>query len=636
MILKLKLAFVLLFMGTCSSNAVNLTCQYITKNPGELQYIADYPYVCNLIDESFALDSEVSAVFGVHIGAKLDIDVTVLSIDGKDFFKIPDLSEKFTEIVYITIRNTPLSYLKNEHLTPYATKLKFLIIRSSRLEIVEQNLFAGMKVLKTLDLQQNQIFYIHPDVFTGISFEYLLLSNNECEVAGNDIGNYVNNMGGGLQQFITKVKNSTCGTLSTEAFASKYLSKRAAFDSEINTLFEIVNIQAEEINCLQKRFDSVNSSLANVTDLYYTVEEANFNLESKISTLNYSNEECKQNYEAANSTISTLESEIESLTTNNDDCQQDFENANLTISLLESDITALNSSNKECKLNYENANTTIVNLESDISKLNSSNEECKSNYTNLNQNFTSLQMYAAQLEAKVEELDVIAENCRDVNGTCRFTNGTDGYTCIARDFTIISPNVTEINWWGTHNPETLNNTNVLAMMIRNMNVHYMPSNIGTTFVNIEVLAVQDCGLEKLSKSDFANMNAIIVLEIILNNISSIDSGVFDSIPSLETLNLSENNIKSLPSKIFTKLSQLISLSLDKNQLTSIKADFISTTNSIKYFSATYNQLTKVESSFVWALKNAKVIDFTGNGCDQKFNATTGSFITYYSKIVSKC
>ena len=87
--------------------------------------------------------------------------------------------------------------------------------------------------------------------------------------------------------------------------------------------------------------------------------------------------------------------------------------------------------------------------------------------------------------------------------------------------------------------------------------------------------------------------------------------------------------------VFAQLTAMKKIILNKNQLTAIRADNVPTKNIIEYFSATGNQLSKVESSLVWKLKDATLIDFTGNGCNYKFEAPD-KFINFYSTILTKC
>ncbi|KAL7015160.1 hypothetical protein ACKWTF_016311 [Chironomus riparius] len=654
-----QLAYIFLLMGTCFGDLVNMTCEFVVINPGTLPYISGSHYGCNLIDESFSFDSEPSEVIGEHEDGLQNTEVDVLSIIGKEFYKLPDLSATFSEIVYLTIRGTPLSYLENEHLVPYADKLVYLVVRSSALEIIGKNLLSGLALLKSLDLRDNKIFYIHPEVFGSLIFNSLLFDGNECKSSGVDVGHFEISQST-LPEFITKVKSSSCGSLDPETFVSKFGSTKV----EILTSMQALITQAKQIQDLQNTFDSFNTSLANVTDLYTNASLTISTLESEISALNISNEEYKSKYEFANLTLFTLNLTLSNLNVINEELLSNYENASSTITNLESQITTLNASNEDCKSNYEsanttmftlnliisnlsasygelvlnceNANSTILTLESTIMKLNTTNEQCKLKYDNLNQSFNALQLHADELELQIEDLDVKVEKCLDVNGTCRFTNGTNGYTCIAHNITITNLTDTEIVWTGTHNPNTFKDQNVHALILRDLDIQYMPNTIGSTFADIKTIIVRNCGLKRLSSSDFKDLDVLATLEITFNNIETFDLEAFDSLASLETLNLSENKIKSLPSKIFAMLPNLRSLSLDQNELTSIKADYIATSNSIKYFSATNNLISKVESSFVWKLRSATVVNFSGNGCNQIFNSTIGSYITFYSAILSKC
>ncbi|KAL7015161.1 hypothetical protein ACKWTF_016312 [Chironomus riparius] len=286
-------------------------------------------------------------------------------------------------------------------------------------------------------------------------------------------------------------------------------------------------------------------------------------------------------------------------------------------------------------VNYDDAHKVISTLNDEINKLTDENIECKSHLSSLGTERDEAKTQAETLKTEIEELEQLAEKCMEVNGTCRYNTGELGYTCIAHNISVAKKGI-EILWTGSQNPPNLSNRNIETLIIRNLEVMFMPSKIGDAFIKLKNLIVKSCKLSKLSVDDFLHMEDVKTIEITLNEIASVEAGVFVGLPALTSLDLSGNKIKSLPSMVFAQLNAIKKIILNKNQLTTIRADFVSATNSIEYFSATDNQLKKLESSFVWRLRAAKFIDFTGNGCNQKFDLVSDNYISFYSAILTRC
>ncbi|CAG9811956.1 unnamed protein product [Chironomus riparius] len=305
------------------------------------------------------------------------------------------------------------------------------------------------------------------------------------------------------------------------------------------------------------------------------------------------------------------------------------------IDKMEKELGDLKEATNKTKVLFDAAQKNISTLNDEINKLTDENIECKSHLSSLGTERDEAKTQAETLKTEMEELEQIAEKCMEVNGTCRYNTGELGYTCIAHNISVAKKGI-EILWTGSQNPPNLSNRNIETLIIRNLEVMFMPRKIGDAFIKLKNLIVKSCKLSKLSVDDFLHMEDVKSIEITLNEITSIEAGVFVGLPALTSLDLSGNKIKSLPSMVFAQLNAIKKIILNKNQLTTIRADFVSATNSIEYFSATDNQLKKLESSFVWRLRAAKFIDFTGNGCNQKFDLVSDNYISFYSAILTRC
>lgn len=506
-----------------------------------LSYVYSNQYVCNIQnDYPFIVEMPVSSVSGNHIDVKSNNDVTAIVMQSKEIFQIPNFSAIFPNINYIQIYNTSLRSLRRANLEVYKFTLRHLSITNSKVEIIGNDLFKDFSTLETLDLQNNQIFYINENVFNYLFLRVLLLSGNQCRTGQFnelDIGNFEQmNADITLTDYIAQINNSTCRGTSFEDFYLK------CHDSKIERDIENYAENKKLIEKLMK-------------------------------------------------------------------CE--YERHNITLWL----AVAWNN---------------IFTLENQVTELESDNLIYKKNST--------IQDYEiANLKTEIEELKLDIKDCKQINGTCRFINDPiHAYTCIAHNILINYPN-TNINWTGVHNPITMQNKNVIALKIQNLNVQFIPVNITDQFSHLQSLIINNCNVRKLTKGNFEGFHFVTTIQITSSNVSIIDVGAFDHALSLEFLDLSYNAIQSLPSKTFAKLNNLKSLKLDGNLLSNLATDLLAISNNIKHFSATYNKITKVEQQFVWRLRNVDLIDLSGNNCNQKYDKTVESnFVSFYSYVYYSC
>lgn len=288
------------------------------------------------------------------------------------------------------------------------------------------------------------------------------------------------------------------------------------------------------------------------------------------------------------------------------------------------------------ELDAYTANEVYETLNSEYELVKNERNSLNITYNAAKQEIKNLQSDIDILVPKIAKLEAQAEKCLDVSGTCRFINDNIiGYSCIGHNINI-STSGQEVTWTGTHQPGSTVRS-VFGLILRDLTVNYVPKNIGHTFSNLKSFIVQNCKLKKLSSNDFLSLNELEFIQIVLNDIASIEAGVFDELDSLKTLDLSENKIKALPAKIFAQLMSLTSINLNKNELTAVRSDFLPATNKIQSFTAKDNKFTMVESAFVWRLRSANLIDFTGNICNQKYDKSViSNYIEFYNSILKRC
>lgn len=166
---------------------------------------------------------------------------------------------------------------------------------------------------------------------------------------------------------------------------------------------------------------------------------------------------------------------------------------------------------------------------------------------------------------------------------------------------------------------------VEVFLVKDQVMKYLPLELHKVFSKLNEVAVVNSSLTALQQSDFKGLDHVKIIKIIFNNISSIEEGTFTNVPLLEYLNLSENNIFSLPSRVFSKLKKMKFLILAGNKLKKLAADFLPKRNQIQELMVQGNQLQLIETKMLRLVRNAQVINFTGNGCiDLKYQKTDNS------------
>ncbi|XP_049927043.1 slit homolog 1a isoform X3 [Epinephelus moara] len=97
----------------------------------------------------------------------------------------------------------------------------------------------------------------------------------------------------------------------------------------------------------------------------------------------------------------------------------------------------------------------------------------------------------------------------------------------------------------------------------------MPRNIPR---NTERLELNGNNLTRITKSDFAGLKYIRVLQLMENQITVIERGAFDDMKELERLRLNRNQLQQLPELLFQKNPALSRLDLSNNQISEIAPD----------------------------------------------------------------
>lgn len=165
-------------------------------------------------------------------------------------------------------------------------------------------------------------------------------------------------------------------------------------------------------------------------------------------------------------------------------------------------------------------------------------------------------------------------------------------------------------------------------------VHFIPQGIKKVFPAFNELHIKDCGLKRVSKSDFNEYHDLTTVAIYQNPELQVASDAFEELLNLERLGLPSNGLEVLPNlKTLTKL-KLLSFGYNKLKVLSA-SDLASNVNLQKiYFPG--NELKKIELTAVTNLAKLELADFSTNDCLDIFVPGNYTLKQLKKEIADKC
>ncbi|XP_032890012.1 slit homolog 1 protein isoform X1 [Amblyraja radiata] len=130
--------------------------------------------------------------------------------------------------------------------------------------------------------------------------------------------------------------------------------------------------------------------------------------------------------------------------------------------------------------------------------------------------------------------------------------------------------------------------------------------------NAERLELNGNNISRISKSDFAGLRHIRVLQLMENHISSIERGAFEDMKELERLRLNRNQLQILPELLFQKNPTLHRLDLSENSIQAIPRKAFRGATDIKNLQLDKNQITCIEEGAFRALRSLEVLTLNNN------------------------
>ncbi|XP_029114808.1 slit homolog 2 protein isoform X3 [Scleropages formosus] len=130
--------------------------------------------------------------------------------------------------------------------------------------------------------------------------------------------------------------------------------------------------------------------------------------------------------------------------------------------------------------------------------------------------------------------------------------------------------------------------------------------------NAERLDLNGNNLTRITKSDFAGLRHLRVLQLMENKISTIERGAFQDLKELERLRLNRNNLQVFPELLFLGTAKLYRLDLSENQIQGIPRKAFRGAVDIKNLQLDYNQISCIEDGAFRALRDLEVLTLNNN------------------------
>uniref|UniRef100_A0A8C5JSS0 Slit homolog 2 protein n=1 Tax=Junco hyemalis TaxID=40217 RepID=A0A8C5JSS0_JUNHY len=130
--------------------------------------------------------------------------------------------------------------------------------------------------------------------------------------------------------------------------------------------------------------------------------------------------------------------------------------------------------------------------------------------------------------------------------------------------------------------------------------------------NTERLDLNGNNITRITKTDFAGLRHLRVLQLMENKISTIERGAFQDLKELERLRLNRNNLQLLSELLFLGTPKLYRLDLSENQIQAIPRKAFRGAVDIKNLQLDYNQISCIEDGAFRALRDLEVLTLNNN------------------------
>jgi hypothetical protein len=193
--LKMKLIGIILVLSVSFAASLVIDCEFGSE--------PDSYYCVPISDWSITKrDTVVTTATGSHIGSRNDASVTAFetNLSSNTINYMPRLYHVFPNLDRILIQRSHLKEIRQTDLQPFS-KLKVLGLYKNDIETIEIDLFKFNLQLQFINLSDNKIRRVDPNVFDHLNqLSHLFIDNNVC-VSENAYFNRAK-----IRQLVIKIK----------------------------------------------------------------------------------------------------------------------------------------------------------------------------------------------------------------------------------------------------------------------------------------------------------------------------------------------------------------------------------------------------------------------------------------------
>ncbi|CAH1799295.1 unnamed protein product [Owenia fusiformis] len=136
--------------------------------------------------------------------------------------------------------------------------------------------------------------------------------------------------------------------------------------------------------------------------------------------------------------------------------------------------------------------------------------------------------------------------------------------------------------------------NLISIDLSHNNLTALESDIFDNCSTLQRLNLSNNNLESIPRQicDFKNLNSI---DLSHNNLTALESDIFDNCSTLQRLNLNNNKLRIIPTGLFAKLKDITRIDLSENNVADIQRNAFLDNYNLLYLNASYNNLTTMDT-----------------------------------------
>lgn len=148
---------------------------------------------------------------------------------------------------------------------------------------------------------------------------------------------------------------------------------------------------------------------------------------------------------------------------------------------------------------------------------------------------------------------------------------------------------------------------IRSISFRNSHIEALTSVFCKTFPGIEVLELQNLGLEELEPTSFSGCTQLLSLDLSQNSIPSLPENLFDDMPHLRYLYLADNKIQKMTDSQFVKNAELRFLYLTNNSIEVFPASAVRGLDNLLGLNLAVNEMSDIDEIAIIA--NLKMLQY---------------------------